>query len=484
MNILRSLAGQKCTLGIEFTNEFLKLMLIRGSQGKEEVLLLESIPTKDKPESEVLDKLFSIMKSIQVKKFDTILALPVSSAITKTIQIPSTEDNEIRDILNLQAGRQTPYSREELVVDYINLGQFQGVYTKVLVVMVTSEVIKKRMSTLQNAGIKISKIVFSSDGLGALAAAKLKKVTPSNASQVILSMDLESTDFNVFGDNGLLFARNIAIGVEQLKQDADKNLKKFVEEVGKSLEAYMAEDIQGAPETIYISKNGEVDTQIYADLSTDLGLDIKDFNLKDFLAVKEPYDKFTVDEKMPSFISLASTLIAVDALHIDLVPEDIKVQRKFEEKTRKIVMAGILFMVIFIQVCLIYMVQMYYKDQRLTALKKQFSEKINEAHELRSVSEKTRVVKSYLSDRLDMLNVVSRLYEVLPETMYIKGITIDKEDKIFVKGTSKSMSQIFAFVTELENEPLFMDVKTEYTESRKEGDEDVSEFGLVMTIER
>jgi hypothetical protein len=68
--------------------------------------------------------------------------------------------------------------------------------------------------------------------------------------------------------------------------------------------------------------------------------------------------------------------------------------------------------------------------------------------------------------------------------MYLKGVTIDKDGKIVLKGTSKSMSRIFSFVTELENDGLFTGVKTESTESRKEEGEDVSDFTIVMNIER
>ena len=45
------------------------------------------------------------------------------------------------------------------------------------------------------------------------------------------------------------------------------------------------------------------------------------------------------------------------------------------------------------------------------------------------------------------------------------------------------MSRIFSFVTEMEQQKFFEGVKTEYTESRKDKGEDVSDFGIVLNIE-
>ena len=84
----------------------------------------------------------------------------------------------------------------------------------------------------------------------------------------------------------------------------------------------------------------------------------------------------------------------------------------------------------------------------------------------------------------DIVSVVSMLYDAVPGEIYLKGIKVDAEGKIFIKGTSESMSRIFAFVTELENNKLFKGVKTEYTESSGASGQEISEFGIVMTLER
>jgi Tfp pilus assembly protein PilN len=122
-------------------------------------------------------------------------------------------------------------------------------------------------------------------------------------------------------------------------------------------------------------------------------------------------------------------------------------------------------------------------EQYFNKIKARYKEKIDEADSLRGISQKTGAVNAYIEDKDDTIEVLGSIYDMLPDEIYLKGITIDKDGNVFIKGTSKTMSRIFSFVTELENNPFFESVKTEYTESKKDKGEDVSDFGIVMVIE-
>jgi len=147
------------------------------------------------------------------------------------------------------------------------------------------------------------------------------------------------------------------------------------------------------------------------------------------------------------------------------------------------IIAGALFVVIFFQICLIFITKMYYSEQYFNKIKAKYRGKVEEADLLRGLTQRTSTLKSYLQSQNDMVEILARLYDMMPDEIYLKGITVTEESKIFIKGTSKSMSRVFALVTELENDSFFEGVKTEYTESRKEKGEDVSDFGIMMYVE-
>lgn len=477
-------AKEKKRIGFEFGADHIKVLYLEHMKDKDDVLYLDVISTKNMMPDKIAEELKTKLKPYKTKQTERFLVVPISSSIIRTIQIPSLNEKEIRDILDLQAGRQTPYSREELIIDFLNLGEFQNVYTKVLVVMVTRELVKKQLAALDMAALKTTQIVFSGDGIGVFCASKMKDSLQENKTCAVLSIDLDSSDMNICGSGGLLFTRNITIGMNNLASDKDAAVSRLTDEVKKTLEAYQAEDIAAAPQALYIGKNGRVDNSLYDSLQKTLSIEVKDIALSSSVSTKHPYDEKIESNKTPSFFPLIACLGGVSNLRIALIPDDVILQKKFEEKARKIITAGILFMLIFFQVCLILISKMYNKERMLGSLKERYKEKIGEADKLANMSEKTTMVRNFLANRNDVVNILVRLSEILPDDIYLKGITLDKDGKIFIKGTSKTMSRIFTFVKELEIDPLFAGVKTESTESKKQEGEDVSDFGITMEMER
>ena len=79
--------------------------------------------------------------------------------------------------------------------------------------------------------------------------------------------------------------------------------------------------------------------------------------------------------------------------------------------------------------------------------------------------------------------MLDEFQKVLPQEMYLSEISLTDDGHVSIKGTSKLMSTVFSFVTELENSPRFKNVTSDYTKSRKENDQDVSDFGLSALLE-
>lgn len=478
----------KNVLGINILSDNMKVVMLRHTSEGKEVSFIESIPiNKDASDDDIATALSHSLKDIQAKSCQSFLVISTDLAITKALQIPSIEDNEIRDILNLQAGRHTPYSREEIIIDYIKLGNFQNVYTKVLVIMVTREAIKRRLGILEIAGIKAQKILFAADGMGKMCSKVIKPLTP-DSPRALLDIDAENSSFNIFTDSGLVFTRSIPVGAKTMKQDRDKGRERLVEELKKSFEAYQAEDISKNPNVLFTAGSNDMRSEINNTLSDtfkdDLKLEVSNMLISNYIKMQEECQKRIKSPGPISFISDIASLNVADSLTIDLIPEEVKLHRRFEEKGRKSVVAGILGMVIFFQICLIFVSKIYYADVYLKQLSDKYKERIEEADNMRLVSAKSSWLKSYIMNKYDAVRVVSQLYELLPDEIFLTGIKIDETGKIFIKGTSESMSRVFSFVTELENDVLFKGVKTEFTESRKEKEKDYSDFGISMAVER
>lgn len=57
-------------------------------------------------------------------------------------------------------------------------------------------------------------------------------------------------------------------------------------------------------------------------------------------------------------------------------------------------------------------------------------------------------------------------------------MTVDEKEKLAIVGTAGAMSEVFSFVTTLDNSGYFSEVTASNTANRKEGTKDVADFEI------
>src|SRR3989338_9309222 len=152
-------------LSIVFSDEAIKMCHLKMTSLAKEVVHIVQRDIKGISEEELPKIVKSALNDFNVRKPKVICVIPPQLMTTKNIEIPSLNPEEIKSIINLQAGRHTPYSREEIIIDYLTIGVYQRNYTKVLLVIVNRNIIKKQLAILEQAGLKVAKVQFSSEGI-------------------------------------------------------------------------------------------------------------------------------------------------------------------------------------------------------------------------------------------------------------------------------------------------------------------------------
>jgi Tfp pilus assembly protein, ATPase PilM len=139
-------------IGIDFSGEELTLSYWKKTGRQTEFVNLLHYPIQGLSEDDIAAMIAKIIKDLKIKNPYIVAVIPLHLAITKNLEIPSLDAQEIREIIDLQSGRQTPYSREEIIVDYINIGTYRQSYTKILLVIVTRSAIKRQVTIIEKAG--------------------------------------------------------------------------------------------------------------------------------------------------------------------------------------------------------------------------------------------------------------------------------------------------------------------------------------------
>ena len=425
----------------------------------------------------------SALTELGIKAAPAIYTVPSHLVTTKNIEIPSLDSTEIKSIIDLQAGRHTPYAREEILIGYISIGIFQRNYTKVLLVIVNREVIRKQLAALESGGIRIEKVLFAPEAM-AKYYAQMLNVKEEESPIGIINIAQYTTDFIVEYNKTIATCRNIPLGMTNLIKEGQVAREKLIAELRKSIEAYQNEDIHRIPENFYLTSDDAKLKELQPVLQEQLKANVKILPyLERIQGTQNAMLRFVSEYNDDSFLDVVSSVIAESQTQIDLTPDEIKLQRSMEEKGRQVIRTILFTFVILILVFSIFSCRIYFKNLFLGKLSDDYLDKQRSVVELDRIGHKTRIIKDYIHTRLVSLDVINELYRLVPDDIYLESMTLEEDGTIGIQGVSNSMSVIFNFVTALEESPLFKGVKTKSTTAKKEQNKDVAAFEIDFRLE-
>ncbi len=476
--------AHKDIVGIDMSSAVVKVVHARVASQGIEIVNVISRSLVGLTEEDQVKAIRSAFAELVVKGAEIIDVIPGHLVISKNIEIPSVNSREISEIINLQAGRHTPYTREEIIVDYIDIGTYKHSYTKILLIILARQVVKKQFEILQKAGLRLEKIRLAAEGMGRAAFKLLKLETETNPIALV-HIDANSSDFLVVFKQKSIFLRSIPLGATHLAEDEERSQARFSEEIKRSLEAYQSEDVEHVPAGLMVT--GAVEE--FRDIATFLG-EYLHLNTrvvpyaKNIVMPADVYNKIA-SNKHVSFFAVIACLYVWQETKINLVPEEIKVRKAIEERARDLVKTGIYVLLVFMLINLILISKIYFGTMYLNKLERKYRPLHDEVKKLEVDFSKVSMIKNYLTKRGYSLEVLTELYALVKDGLLISDIRFDdQQGKFSIRGTAESMSLVFSFVQDMEKSNYFEDVKTKYTTKRKEGTVDVTDFEIATNLSK
>ncbi|MBN1870245.1 MAG: pilus assembly protein PilM [Candidatus Omnitrophica bacterium] len=474
--------GIKDIICVSLSGDNLKLAYAKISPTRKELVDLVSYEIQGLSDEEISKSVRSSLNSLKLNAPEVIVTVPSHATIAKNIEIPSLDPNEIREIVDLQAGRHTPYSREEIVIDYINIGAYRENYTKILLVIVTLSVIRRQIDILEKAGLRIEKVFFAPE-LIARYASHLLKGGQADAVRTVIHVDANFTDFINVCKGEVIFVRSIPIGKQHLSTEQDRYEARFIDEVKKSLETYQSEDIASMPEEIILTGAIREEGELQELLGKMFYVPVKFLPYLEHAPLSSGELKKSLSAGQDSFLDVAAPLLITSRLNINLIPEEIKLRKKFEEKSKDLVTAGVYIMTILAVLCLILIGEIFFRATYLKNLTDKYDPVIQSSKNLEKSFSQIRLIKRELKDRYISLEVLFELYNLIPIDIQLNGIKYSSQGRFSIEGNSRTMGTVFSFIGDMEESKFFKNVESKRTTKRKEGNEEIVDFEIVCTLD-
>lgn len=467
---------------VDLAGPQIKIVIARNESGKTVFRDVYSKTLAQNTDAEAMKEVLEYFKQNRVQPSRVICSIPSKLFISKNVEIPSTEKDEIAKIIDLQAGRFTPYSRDEIVIDFLCMETPAQHYTSVLLVIVNRSLVDRYCRIFEDMGIQI-KIAIASEAL-ALTYEEMLGAGPEDYALGGICVGDDTTDLTIMDHRQMVFVRSLPVGADHFQAGRELAAAELINELNKSLTAYHDQGIGKQVKSLILSGKVADSEWLCSEITANCPV-LQRFQTqvqgKDSLTLfdlSEVAKKKIEESKTNSFFELMATLEKSEKTQVDLIPKEVKIRRRFREESKEITSLGITIMTIFAVLSLFLYAKIYFKNQRMEKIQIAGQASFDEARLLERVSTKNRVVRKIIKNRGKGLSAFDEVTGLLGESTYLAHYGYDLEGKLRLGGTAESMSQVFALVNRLEASGRYYSVKATETKSRREGTRDVADFEI------
>ncbi len=469
---------------LEMDENFLKMVQLRPSPREKKIFRSVVKKINGISENELIKMITGLSKQFKIDPDHLIISMPTQFATIRNPEFPSLDSEEIKDMVELQIGKQTPYSTNEIVSDYQIVYTSPDGYSRVMLVIVHIDIVNRYFRVLEKAGLKPARIGLSSEGT--LNWCRLSYQEKKVEDEPYLLVDVDNTESNFIAilNNKIIFDRNISLGFSQSVEDMDKWQKELIEEINRSIYAYQNEMVNKDISKIVIGGSERVTAKLNDNLlreSFNLPVEITP-QFKNIPVTKEALDLYGGDLKDISLSSLIGLAFIYGKEHINLLPHEIKLERTMKKRAKDLYLLGILLALILIATSSVFLEKFYSRERYLTQLKNKIASIKGEADDLGLMKEKMEIVKSRSDAKGSVLNILYEAYNVISPDMYLLSVSFDGKHILTLRGSSSVMSEVFKFVNELEKSEYFENVKTKYVSKNIVKGEETAEFEIICPL--
>lgn len=471
---------------LEIGKEWLKVVQAEHSKAGNKISYLEAIEVSSATDEEVIEKISELSKRNKIDSNKLLILIPHDMVSVKNLNLPSTNQPEIEDMIDLQIGKQTPYSSNEIIKGYLTSESYMSGYSRVMLAIAHRNLVQRYFKLIEGVGLAIKKIGFSTEGLLAWKHFAYDQNLASNKSIALIDIDCRVVDFEIVAGGNTIFSRSLKMETPESLSSSEAWQDKFVEEAARSIYAYQNEVVGYEVTEIVISAGLSIKQRLNKELlRKKLGLPVKIIDQLDPVPKTNKavslYD--SLSKKDLSFASLFGSALFFGKQKINFMPQEIKMERSFQERGKDIYRIGITSVFILVLISSLFFGRVYNKSRYLNQLNARLSEIEDEARVLNNMLSQTILIKERLNTRSFTLDLIYEVYKAIPADLYLTAMVFDGKESLNFRGNSNTMSEVFNFAEELEKSEYFKNITVERATQRSQGGKDLVNFEILCPIE-
>jgi Tfp pilus assembly PilM family ATPase len=472
----KSFSGNPYLL-VEIGNDWIKLAEVGNpSTGVKKV---HSVRLADL-HSEIPSALTEIFKEHHFSTQKVVLCVPRHLVTVRILDFPAVDGREIRDMINLQIGKQTPYLKEEILWAYRVLpGEGEGV-SKIALVIVRRTIVQERLGILEAAGTRVQTIFLSTEGLFHWFD-RIPVDFSKDQSYGMIDIDSNYSDFLVIKKGGWFFSRSILLGSNFLFENKNpENHQKFIQEIVHSRELYAGEAGQAKISSILVAGATENAHELVMQLQKTLDCSVEIIAPQGMKDLFPKSGRSALNPAVLSWTAFSGFLRASPKDFLDLAPSEMKFERAVRKLRSQIFHVAIMAAGLIMIFALMALINFQYKRDYLKKLNAEVLKIENAASDLERKREWIKMIEERLSAKRTAVAMLSPFLHKIPSEVHLTSLAFDDNDKMTFKGVGRSMSDVLNFNALLAKAGIFERVPPPvYASKRIENNKEIIEFEMI-----
>jgi Tfp pilus assembly PilM family ATPase/Tfp pilus assembly protein PilN len=462
------------TTVIEWAGDWLKLA--RAEQSRITGLWFRRV------EGDPVLALAGLLREVPGELGAVVAILPRPMATLRVLEFPSLDPREIRDMVELQIGRLTPYSRDEMVADFKIIGSERAGYGQVFLAIAPASAARQRFGLPEECGLTVERLTVGTEALMHLA------VLRERPDVGVLDLDSNAAEFCVRRAGQPVFSRTIPVGASALAARVGEEEHRFLQEFHRAVDSYRNENPGARLETVLTTGAAFPSADWLDRLRAEAGVAMEVAAPESDLSDEA---RGTLAQAAAAGVSLSAVLGAARApgqLGLNLIPETVLSRRNLEKRARQLTGLGLLILALLTLASLALEGRIVRRRNLLNELRRQVAETGPAAARVEKQTQQAMAAGARLDARKTAVRVLTELHALIPETVTLTAIQIDRTTPpgqvaatlaITLRGQAPTVGDTVRLVGILEESPALANVRSTRTNTGR----DKTDFEITCEVE-
>jgi len=373
-----------------------------------------------------------------VNRPEDILIIPRNKTALRFIELPSVDFSEIKGMAELEAIKEFPYPKEELIVSFRNLGSYKKGFSSILLVVAKKQYVKEMLAARVAAPSSVrleTELLY----LYLLTKGMIKQDKVS----LVMNIGIDHSEIMIVDGLKPVFSRGMSYH------------EGWLGEINRTLLSYKRDKGNRDVEELIVMHGPNLNTE-----------NMKSEIEKAF-SIPADFYKHNGDLMSPGM-----------SLEIDLLPKEHIDKRLNMENAKQVLVTFFLLLAALSMMAGFFVFKTREKTREVLMLSEETDKMQKDVNQLSSFMKKTELLKYQKERGGRIIGILKECYALASKDIFLEGFDYEGRDVLYCKGRVREMAGVFNFIKALEKSEYFKKVEVKYAAKKEIANQKFTDFSI------